>query len=254
MEKTPACQGQNKTPSLSAAIRAFNHYMVDTLDQVRPVAGRTVLDLGASPYGFALERALELGVSEYVGVSLDAPEHLPVSNCTGPSGRLLRMDATRLDFPDDRFDLALSMAAFEHFLDGRRVLAEMHRVLKPGGSALVTFDRIWTSARGHHLHHIEPVAELIPPWAYLLLSEGSMRGLLTPRGSGELPMSVDEVLHWIYHSGEINRVDIREFREMFASLSLRPCGWCRLRRKPLEQPVNWQSMLHCTCRTRQKIF
>jgi SAM-dependent methyltransferase len=52
------------------------------------------------------------------------------------------MNMTDLDFPDEHFDHAYSICVFEH-LDAdlrRRALAEIARVLKPGGILSITFD------------------------------------------------------------------------------------------------------------------
>ncbi len=43
------------------------------------------------------------------------------------------MDACALDFPDASFDLVFSFHALEHIPDYRRAVAEMRRVLRPGG-------------------------------------------------------------------------------------------------------------------------
>ena len=47
------------------------------------------------------------------------------------------MDARRLDFPDASFDLVYSFHALEHIPEPRRALAEMARVLCPGGTYLI---------------------------------------------------------------------------------------------------------------------
>ncbi|MGE4220962.1 MAG: class I SAM-dependent methyltransferase [Alphaproteobacteria bacterium] len=49
----------------------------------------------------------------------------------------LAMDLTRLDFAAGRFDLILCSHVLEHVEDDRRAIAEMARVLRPGGRALV---------------------------------------------------------------------------------------------------------------------
>jgi ubiquinone/menaquinone biosynthesis C-methylase UbiE len=46
-------------------------------------------------------------------------------------------DATRMPFESRRFDLVVCQAAFKNFLDPVRALDEMHRVLRPGGTAVI---------------------------------------------------------------------------------------------------------------------
>jgi SAM-dependent methyltransferase len=49
----------------------------------------------------------------------------------------LAMDVTRLGFRNERFDLAICSHVLEHVPDDRTALAEIARVLRPGGRALV---------------------------------------------------------------------------------------------------------------------
>jgi len=46
-------------------------------------------------------------------------------------------DATAMPFEADRFDLIICQAAFKNFRDPVAALDEMHRVLRPGGTALI---------------------------------------------------------------------------------------------------------------------
>jgi SAM-dependent methyltransferase len=48
-------------------------------------------------------------------------------------------DLQRLTFPDDTFDLFLSLDVFEHIPDPRLAFSEIWRTLKPGGLMLSTF-------------------------------------------------------------------------------------------------------------------
>jgi ubiquinone/menaquinone biosynthesis C-methylase UbiE len=50
---------------------------------------------------------------------------------------LRAMDARELDFKDAEFDLVYSYHALEHIIDDKKALAEMARVLRPGGIFLV---------------------------------------------------------------------------------------------------------------------
>lgn len=55
----------------------------------------------------------------------------------GIGGTILRMDAESMSFPDSSFDFIWSWGVIHHSADTRKVLREMHRVLRPGGLATV---------------------------------------------------------------------------------------------------------------------
>jgi SAM-dependent methyltransferase len=197
-----------------AAVRAYNHAMVDVVDAAAALAGRTLLDVGASPHGFSLERALAKGASAYLGVGLGMWEPAEVTHL-GAVGRLLVGYGEALPLAPESVDVAMSLSTFEHFLDGRAVLREIHRVLRPGGTLFVSFEPVWTSAAGHHLHHLGTVAQLIPPWAHLLWTPASMRRALADRWPAGASISLEEAVTWVYQSQEINRVDVGTLQRMF---------------------------------------
>ena len=49
----------------------------------------------------------------------------------------LAIDITRIDLPDSSFERVLCSHVLEHVPDDRQALAELHRVLAPGGIAIV---------------------------------------------------------------------------------------------------------------------
>ena len=53
------------------------------------------------------------------------------------NGRFQIADAEQLDFPDNTFDLVYSHGVLHHTPDIERAIAEVHRVLRPGGRAVV---------------------------------------------------------------------------------------------------------------------
>jgi ubiquinone/menaquinone biosynthesis C-methylase UbiE len=59
-------------------------------------------------------------------------------------GAIVCMDAEQMAFAAERFDFIWTWGVVHHSADTGRVLAEMHRVLRPGGSAVVmVYHRSW---------------------------------------------------------------------------------------------------------------
>ncbi|CAN5600836.1 hypothetical protein BH20VER1_BH20VER1_18750 [soil metagenome] len=203
------------------AIRDYNRTMIAELGKTYSLPGKALLDLGASVHGYALEAALEAGVHCYEGIDWDISRHwsktsVEIGVGDGKRGRLQQMNAERLEFPDDAFDCLVSISTFEHFLQPQVVLAEMFRVLRSGGVALLSFEPIWTASYGHHLHHFGAVSELVPPWSHLFLKESQMRASLrgTPWPEGAA-ITQEEAIQWIYCDSGINRLSVRELRTVF---------------------------------------
>jgi SAM-dependent methyltransferase len=154
-----------------------------------------------------------------VGVGLDVEQPIEVQSDTG-IGRLLNMNAEQLDFPDHSFDLVISLSTFEHVSDVPSVLAEIKRVLKLGGSALISFEPIWTCSYGHHLHHFGSIAKHMPDWAHLLWNKEQMRAELAPSWPSNGALSLDQAVDWVFENPVINRVGISQMRAYFEQSGL----------------------------------
>jgi len=118
-----------------------------TLELLAPRPGEHVLDIGAGPGLLAHDLAMLVGETGRV-VALDkAPAMLAMAAkriAPFPHARCLEGDATNLELPEASFDAAVSTQVYEYVRDMPRALAELHRVLKPGGRALI-LDTDWRS-------------------------------------------------------------------------------------------------------------
>ena len=86
-------------------------------------------------------------------------------------GALVCGDVGALPFPSDCFDLVTSVAAFEHFLDVPKVVAELAHVVQPGGVVWVCIHPFTSPSGGHNLGFVEIPLRHVPysvePWDHL---------------------------------------------------------------------------------------
>ncbi|MDE3085136.1 MAG: class I SAM-dependent methyltransferase [Acidobacteriota bacterium] len=128
-------------------------------------SGERLLDLGcgAGRHAFQAARlgarvvALDAGAEEVaqvrdtIGAMVDAGE-LPAPEGAGA----VQGDALRLPFPDGAFDRVIAAEVLEHIPDDAAAMAELARVLRPGGTMAVTVPRAgpeavnWALSREYH--------------------------------------------------------------------------------------------------------
>lgn len=119
-----------------------------TLDLLALRPGERVLDIGVGPGYLALEMANAVGPQGRV-CGIDTSEamlELARRRCAGPGGVELRLgDASDLPFADGGFDVAAAIQVYLYVADVDAALAELYRVLRPGGRAVV-MDTDWGTA------------------------------------------------------------------------------------------------------------
>jgi SAM-dependent methyltransferase len=105
--------------------------------------GLAVLEIGCGT-GSLLHRLRSSGV-DVVGVETN-PVRIEESRRVYDDLPIEKVSGSGLPFPDARFDVVLSFDVFEHIPDSDRHLAEVRRVLKPGGWYLLQTPNKWTNA------------------------------------------------------------------------------------------------------------
>ena len=121
-----------------------------TLTVLEPREGEQILDVGAGPGLLVADLAAVVGHTGHVtGVEIsDSMLALARRRIeSGPAAdrvTLVKGDVAELPFPDASFDAATSTQVYEYVPDVDRALAELYRVLRPGGRALI-LDTDWAS-------------------------------------------------------------------------------------------------------------
>jgi ubiquinone/menaquinone biosynthesis C-methylase UbiE len=100
-----------------------------------PAAGLRLLDVGCGT-GHHMARLRDRGF-EVAGVD-GSPEMLEHARALNPGSDIRRSDVECLPFPDASFDVVLCVEVLRYLPSPVRSIAEMARVLKPGGLCLAT--------------------------------------------------------------------------------------------------------------------
>jgi SAM-dependent methyltransferase len=119
-----------------------------------PLAGQTVVDLGCGP-GFYTDAFRARG-ADVIPVDKDRAEM--EARGAMPAGALLA-DAGDLPLPDGSADGAFCSNLLEHTPDQAAVLAEIERVLRPGGWAYISWTNWYSPWGGHEMwpyHYLGP--------------------------------------------------------------------------------------------------
>ena len=116
----------------------FERYGGRLLELLRPSPGSTLLDVGTGAGAVALQAPAWVGAEGQVTASDVAVAMVELAQRSAAERGIVgvtfcRMDGEQLDFPDDSFDTVTCAFSLFQFPDMNRSLAEMWRVLKPGG-------------------------------------------------------------------------------------------------------------------------
>lgn len=126
---------------------------INTAERVsREASDNFVFQRSLLAYHAAAERiagdVLEIGTGAGYGIEVVAPrarrfvtvdKHAPAPELLDrPDVDFRQAVIPPLEFPDGSFDCVISFQVIEHIRDDRRFVAEIHRVLRPGGRFIVT--------------------------------------------------------------------------------------------------------------------
>ena len=124
------------------------------LPNTSALQGAAALDLGCGEGGGVLALR-DAGAASVLGLDLDAAAIKAAQQVTaGDPACVCRLgDGAGVGEPDGSFDFVLCCEILEHVASPREFLAEVSRVLRPGGLAVITFPS-FASITGPHLWHL----------------------------------------------------------------------------------------------------
>lgn len=177
-------------------------------------AGKKVLDVGTDVAGKNVQTMAEyFDPREVVGVNIAIEDKVFDRHC-----RVERQDIRKTSYADNQWDLVFSSSAFEHIQELDIAMAEMHRILRPGGYLYTHFGPIWSCSFGHHLwltHNgvlINYHNCLLPPWCHLLMSKDELAALVSQQLDRQL---TQKIVEFVFHSGEQNQLMFDDYKRIF---------------------------------------
>lgn len=122
-----------------------NRYCIQLYHQTASqvdLTGKEVLEVSCGAGGGASYIARNLGPASYTGLDLN-PASIDLCRAKHrlPGLQFVQGDAQNLPFPDESFDAVVNVEASHQYPDFRGFLAEVARVLRPGGHFLYTDSR-----------------------------------------------------------------------------------------------------------------
>jgi arsenite methyltransferase len=125
------------TPDVVAQRRSVRGWL-----ELRP--GERVLDVGVGPGFLAAEMAGEVGADGMVAGIDVSDSMLALARGRAAAVDLRAGSVDSIPYPDASFDVAVSTQVLEYVADIPAALAELHRVVRPGGRILI-LDTDWDS-------------------------------------------------------------------------------------------------------------
>lgn len=171
------------------------------------LAGRSLLDLGSGLGGYS--RELAAAGARVIAVDLSHPR------VAEPAVRRVRASAAAVPLRDASVDLVFCASLIEHVPHPETILAEIERVLRPGGVAYVSFPPYYSPLGGHEF----------APFHYL-----GERMALRLRRRRHVPAWVQDIypVHEdaagfsdLFSGWGLYRMTVRKFRRLLRSSELR---------------------------------
>jgi ubiquinone/menaquinone biosynthesis C-methylase UbiE len=202
--------------------RQFDRHFLLPLDVER----KTVLEVGVGLGGMQVE-LLRRGAAKTIALDIDSGFLEEARKRVGndPRFELVHAPVEACPLPDESVDVVVSDAVFEHLSSPVEALAQLHRVLRPGGLAYISFGCTWGHYNGPHL-----ITYLHVPWVQVLFSEDTIKRVLERyKAEGRYPQaSVDARIE---DFGRMNKLTLRKFRVAFERSGLEVLQFDNVSRK-----------------------
>ena len=203
--------------------------------------GKTVLDVGCGAGGKTMYYAAQ-GVERIVGMDIVAHYQQEAEELARQLGYADKFtfvvgDAAHTGFPDGSFDTIIMNDAMEHVARPDLVLAEVRRILRPGGRLYVNFPPYYHPF-GAHLSDLIGI-----PWVHLFFSEKTLVAAYkelcktVPDGEQRIAFRISENEEGEEYFSYINHMTIRRFDKLRAQAGMEQVYYRQVPLRPFLAPL-----------------
>lgn len=125
---------------------------LDALARRTDLRGDRLLDIGCGDGAYTIRLADDFNRVDAIDIEADRLALFTERSIGSPAAdriTIREMSATKLDYPDNTFDLVTSIEVLEHIEELDQALEEIRRVLKPGGRFAFTTPNRWFPFETH---------------------------------------------------------------------------------------------------------
>jgi|TARA_B110000116_G_C16697062_1_gene517976 ubiquinone/menaquinone biosynthesis C-methylase UbiE len=128
-----------KNPYIFKLQQKINNYNVvgNEFQEYLKSKDKKILEVGCSTGNLA-RQIIDMDSNSYYGVDI-SKEYINIATKSSPKGKFLQMDARKLDFHNEFFDIIMLSSVLHHIDDevGKNCFKEVHRVLKKDGVVII---------------------------------------------------------------------------------------------------------------------
>jgi SAM-dependent methyltransferase len=204
--------GSNHAPYFERGLTSSSRFF-ERLGGMEQLKGARVLDVGCG-YGETCVYAVQQGAVKAEGLDsdkdrIDFARHYIKSRYPEIADRIvLHIADTSEPVRDQRFDLILFKDSFEHIAEPEKALAEIVKLLAPGGAVAIG-NPPWKSFYGGHTNFMTRF-----PWVHLIFPERVVMKVRRKYRPNEAATCYEEV------RGGMNRMTVKKFKRIMASSGL----------------------------------
>lgn len=207
---------------MNADLLPYQKKAIDCLNQICDYTGKKILEIGVDPSFSVAKELLERGAQKVI--CINNKQNLNYKKFSDRL-ELVNMDARKMEFESENFDVVFGVSILEHLIDLDKVLTEIDKVLHNKGFVYLHGGALWPCSLGHHLWvHVDGIRyefngnNPVPDWYHLIYNKIEMKEYLESKNI--CSNHAEKIVNMIYDDPVINRYYYEDYIRFFNESNL----------------------------------